>query len=121
MEERITIRPFPDPVTVRYRDVVIASSSKALELREAGHDPVLYIPFDDIYFTHLHKTSSHTECPWKGTASYWRVTGQGESSRDAMWAYEEPKAGVAQIAGHGAFDPREVTFEGVDGARQVLP
>ncbi|MCO4318409.1 DUF427 domain-containing protein [Phyllobacterium sp. 21LDTY02-6] len=116
----ITIRPYPESVTVRFRDVVIASSDKALELREPGHDPVLYIPFDDIYFTHLEKTSTETKCPWKGTATYWRINGQGESADDAMWAYEEPKAEVAQIAGHGAFDPKHVVFEGVIDAEQVL-
>lgn len=115
----ITIHAFPDPVTVRFLDVVVASTDRALELREAGHDPVLYIPFDDIYFVHLEKTETQTHCPFKGDASYWRITGQGEAANDAMWAYEEPKAEVAQIAGHGAFDPRKVTFEGVK-ARQVL-
>lgn len=117
----ITIHPFSGAVTVRFLDVVIASTTKALELREAGHDPVLYIPFDDIYFVHLEKTATHTHCPFKGDASYWRVTGQGEAANDTMWAYEEPKTEVSQIAGYGAFDPRKVTFEGVEGARQVLP
>jgi uncharacterized protein (DUF427 family) len=121
MDGGITIQPFPNAVTVRFHDVVVASTEKALELREPGHDPVLYIPFDDIYFVHLERTPSHTECPWKGTASYWRINGAGDSADDAMWAYEEPKAEVGEIAGHGAFDPRKVTFEGVEGLRQVMP
>lgn len=121
MDGGITIQPFSGSVTVRFHDVVIASTNNALELRERGHDPVLYIPFDDIYFVHLEKTPTSTQCPWKGTASYWRVLGAGDSANDAMWAYEEPKDEVAEIAGHGAFDPRKVTFEGVEGLRQVLP
>lgn len=117
----ITIDPFSGPVTVRFLDTVIASTTRALELREAGHDPVLYIPFEDIYFVHLEKTGTRTHCPFKGDASYWSITGQGQAASDAMWAYEEPKAEVSRIAGHGAFDAGKVTFEGVEGARQVLP
>jgi len=111
MDSGITIKPYPHPVTVQFRNVIVASTTKALELRERGHDPVLYIPFDDIYFVHLEKTITHTDCPWKGTASYWRIHGHGEAEDDAMWAYEEPKAEVAAISRHGAFDPRKVTFE----------
>ena len=111
MDSGITIKPYSHPVTVRFHDVVIASTERALELLEPGHNPVLYIPFDDIYFVHLEKTDTSTKCPWKGTASYWRVRGQGESARDAMWAYEEPIPDVAAIQGHGAFDPKKVTFE----------
>jgi uncharacterized protein (DUF427 family) len=111
MERGITIQPYSRPVTVRFHDVVIASTDHALELREPGHNPVLYVPFDDIYFVHLEKTATNTQCPWKGTASYWRVRGQGEAADDAMWSYEEPKAEVAEIRGYGAFDPKKVTLE----------
>ncbi|MRG56041.1 DUF427 domain-containing protein [Phyllobacterium sp. SYP-B3895] len=111
MNRGITINPHPEPVTVRFHDVVIASSDHAVELHEPGHEPVLYFPFDDIYFVHLEKTETHTECPWKGTASYWRVLGQGEASDDAMWSYEDPKPEVAAIRGYGAFDQRKVRFE----------
>jgi uncharacterized protein (DUF427 family) len=111
MDSGITIRPYVHPVTVRFHDVVIASTDHALELLEPNHGPVLYIPFDDIYLVHFEKTDTRTQCPWKGTASYWRVRGQGEASEDAMWAYEDPNPGVAAIQGYGAFDPQKVTFE----------
>ncbi len=111
MDSGITIRPYSQPVTVRFHDVVVASTDNALELLEPGCHPVLYIPYEDIYFVHLEKTDTRTECPWKGTASYWRVMGQGEASDDAMWAYEDPITDVAAIRGYGAFDPQKVTFE----------
>lgn len=111
MDIGITIIPYLRPVTVRFHDVVIASTDHALELREAGHRPVLYIPFDDIYFVHLERTDTRTESPLKGTASYWRVRGQGAAADDAMWSYEDPKPDAAAIREHGAFDPNKVTFE----------
>ena len=111
MDSGITIKPYSHPVTVRFHNVVIASTERALELLEPGHNPVLYIPFDDIYFAHLEKTETSTKCPWKGNASYWRVTGQGKSASDAMWAYEDPIPDVAAIRDHAAFDPKKVTFE----------
>ncbi len=68
MDSGITIKPYSHPVTVRFHNVVIASTERALELLEPGHNPVLYIPFDDIYFAHLEKTETSTKCPWKGNS-----------------------------------------------------
>lgn len=62
-----------------------------------------FIPCHDIYFIHLEKTDTRTACLWKGTASYWRVMGQGEAPDDAMWVYEYPIPDVAAIRGYGAF------------------
>ncbi|RCS25117.1 DUF427 domain-containing protein [Phyllobacterium salinisoli] len=109
--EEITVRDHREPVTVRFHEVVVASSERARELREPGHDPVLYIPFDDIYFVHMQKTTTQTECPRKGVASYWRIVGQGTAAEDAVWTYEDPNPSVAPIKGYAAFDPSKVSFE----------
>jgi uncharacterized protein (DUF427 family) len=72
-EHTITVEPFEGVVNVKFRDVVIASSDRAKLLNEKGHDPALYLPFEDIYFAHLEKTATSTHCPFKGDASYWSV------------------------------------------------
>ncbi|WP_157929589.1 DUF427 domain-containing protein [Phyllobacterium zundukense] len=81
--------------------MVIASTDHAFEPQEPGHPPVLYIPFDDIYFVHLERIESSTESPRKGTASYWRVRGQGDAADGAKWSYEDPKPDAAAIREHG--------------------
>lgn len=110
-EHTITVEPFRGTVNVRFGDVVIASSDNALELREASYPPVLYIPFEDIYFEHLLKTDTSTHCPFKGDASYWSVSAQGEAATDAMWAYQAPYDEMLAIMNHGAFDRKKVAID----------
>lgn len=110
-ERYLRIEPFDGTVTVTFSDAMIASSDRALILYETGHEPVAYVPFDDIYFEFLEKTDSHSSCPLKGTATYWRVTAVGEAAEDFMWAYEAPFSEAAPIAGHGAFDKRRARIE----------
>lgn len=41
----------------------------------------------------------HTECFWKGTASYYDVTVNGETNDGAAWYYPQPKAGSVERVG----------------------
>ncbi len=117
----LRIEPFRGTVTVTFSDAMIASTDRALILHETGHEPVPYIPFEDIYFEFLEKNKSTTSCPLKGTASYWRVTAVGESAEDFMWAYETPFERARAIAGHGAFDRRRARIEMVPDNRMAEP
>ncbi len=107
----ITVEPLDGVVNVKFGDVVIASSKRASVLREASYKPVIYIPFEDIYFAHLAQTATTSHCPFKGDASYWRVTGAGESEKDVMWAYQHPFDEMAEIKDHGAFYADRVTID----------
>lgn len=107
----ITVTPYPRTVTVRFGDAVIASTTRALELREGSYPPVLYVPFVDIYFEHLEKTSTRTHCPFKGDATYWGVTAQGVAAADVMWAYEAPYDEMLAISDHAAFYADKVTID----------
>jgi uncharacterized protein (DUF427 family) len=109
----MTIEPFDGTVTVMFSDAIIAATTRAKVLKEQGHEPVFYVPFDDIYFNFLTRTGTTTRCPLKGTASYWRVSAAGEARDDFMWAYETPVPDAAAIARHGAFDPKAAHIEAV--------
>lgn len=107
----LSITPFAGAVTVRFSDAIIASTERAKVLYEEGHEPVFYIPFDDIYFEFLKKTNTTTRSPLKGTASYWRVQAVGAAADDFMWAYETPDTPALAIARHGAFDPDKARID----------
>ncbi len=48
--------------------------------------------------------SSHTSvCPWKGTAKYYTLNVAGQTNKDAVWYYPEPKQAAANIAERVAF------------------
>lgn len=110
-QRKITVEPYGRTVTVRFGDVVIASSDDAVELRESTYPPVLYIPFKDIYFEHLEKTATTTHCPFKGDATYWSASAQGEATSDVMWAYEAPFDEMLEIKDYGAFYPDKVSID----------
>lgn len=63
----------------------------------------LYFPIGAVDSTVLRESSTHTVCPWKGTASYYDLVVDGEVNRDAAWFYPEPKDAAAQIRGRIAF------------------
>ena len=44
-----------------------------------------------------------TRCPFKGTASYYTITQNGQRYVDAIWSYEEPLDERAALKGRMAF------------------
>jgi uncharacterized protein (DUF427 family) len=85
-------------------DTVIADTSAALTLREAGYPPVHYIPLDDVVPGILRPSTSHSYCPYKGDASYYDVVlPGGKELAEAVWTYQAPYPAVDAIAGHVAF------------------
>ncbi len=110
-DRRITIAPASGPVIVNFHGAIIASADNALVLRENGHQPVYYIPKDRVEMGFLNATDHHTTCPYKGEARYWSISAEGQAAENAVWAYDTPKDGVKEIAGHVAFDRRHVTID----------
>jgi uncharacterized protein (DUF427 family) len=91
-------------VVARVGDTVIADTSAALTLREAGYPPVHYIPVDDVVPGTLRPSTSHSYCPYKGDAHYFDVVlPGGKELPDAVWTYQAPYPAVDAIAGHVAF------------------
>ena len=62
-----------------------------------------YFPPEALRREHFRDGGHHTECGWKGTASYYDVVVGGEVNRDAAWYYPAPKEAARNIAGHVAF------------------
>jgi uncharacterized protein (DUF427 family) len=104
----IAISPAALRVRVRFGGHTVAETAKALSLREVSYPRVLYIPREDVDMTVLVRSDHKTRCPYKGEASYYSITVDGRTAQNAIWTYEEPLAGVAEIAGHMAFYPNRV-------------
>jgi uncharacterized protein (DUF427 family) len=107
----ITIHPHPSHVTVHAGTVLIADTDTAIELREMGYPPALYIPIEDVRRDLLRPSELHTYCPYKGEASYYDVvTDEGVALEGAVWYYPQPHPGVDAIAGRVAFYAHRVTI-----------
>lgn len=62
-----------------------------------------YFPKESIQKEYFEESSSHTVCPWKGTASYYTLKVDGEKNEDAAWYYPQPKEAAKNITDHVAF------------------
>lgn len=62
-----------------------------------------YFPLESVKSEYLQDSSTHTICPWKGTASYYNLRVDGASNKDAVWYYPDPKPAAAKIKGRVAF------------------
>jgi len=104
----ITVERNPSRVVVTLGGKVIADTTDALTLREAGHRPVHYIPRKDVDMAALTRSQHSTYCPYKGDASYYSIPAGGARSVNAIWTYEDPYEAVAAIRDHLAFYPDRV-------------
>lgn len=77
---------------------VIAESDDTVVV-EGNH----YFPASSIKREFLTDSDTHSTCPWKGKASYYSLSVNGETNRDAAWYYPSPKAGAEQVADRVAF------------------
>ena len=110
----VTITPTYSHVEVRLGSEVLARSDRALRLDETGLPARYYVPKDDVRMDLLRPTTFETTCPFKGVASYWSVTVDGETHDGIVWAYETPIDAAADIAGYLSFYPHrtEVLVDG---------
>jgi uncharacterized protein (DUF427 family) len=81
-----------------WEGTVLAESDQTIEVE--GNQ---YFPPDAIHNELFKPSSTHSVCPWKGSASYYDVEVNGKTNRDAAWYYPEPKAAAKQIKGYVAF------------------
>ena len=62
-----------------------------------------YFPRSAVKAEYLSDSDTHTNCPWKGLASYHTLVVDGKENRDAAWYYPEPKDAAKQISDRIAF------------------
>ena len=86
-----------------WKGALIAESDKTVVV-EGNH----YFPPEAIKKEYFRESSAHTECGWKGTASYYDVVVGEDVNAGAAWYYPDPKPAAKEIKGHIAF------WKGVD-------
>jgi uncharacterized protein (DUF427 family) len=84
--------------TATWNGTVIAQSDST-EMVEGNH----YFPLESVTAEYLQPSALTSVCPWKGTASYYTLSVDGQQNKDAAWYYPAPKDAAAQIKDHVAF------------------
>ncbi len=80
------------------QNVVLAESDDTIII-EGNH----YFPPDSVNWTYFQKSNTHTTCPWKGAASYYKIVIGDKVEEDAAWYYPEPKGAAKEIKNYVAF------------------
>ena len=109
------IKPVKGRVRVLLDGQVLAESTRALRVLEAGrdlYDPVLYLPADDVR-VRLSPAEKRTFCPLKGHATYLDlVVGEGRVEvPEIAWSYRDTFDFAAALTGLVAFDATRVAVE----------
>jgi len=86
-----------------WRDRVLAESDATVVV-EGNH----YFPSESLDAQYFEPSTHTSVCSWKGTASYYDVTVDGERNANAAWFYPAPKPAAAEIKDRVAF------WKGVD-------
>jgi uncharacterized protein (DUF427 family) len=85
-------------VKATWNGAIIAESDDTVVV-EGNH----YFPRADVRSDYLVASATHTNCPWKGVASYHSLSVDGATNPDAAWYYPEPKDAAAEIKDRIAF------------------
>lgn len=81
-----------------WNGAVLAESPKT-EVVEGNH----YFPPEALHREYFRDSDHHTQCGWKGVASYYHVEVAGKVNEDAAWYYPTPLSAARNIAGYVAF------------------
>ena len=107
-------------VKVSVNGEVVAETDRPVILFETGLPPRYYIPPEAVREDVLVPSEKHTQCPYKGIASYHSVEAGGETVEHLVWYYPEPIPATEKIRGNLSFFNEKVDLE-VDGELEERP
>lgn len=77
----------------------VIAESQETRVIEGNH----YFPPNSINQKYFKDSETHTNCPWKGQASYYTVNVDGKANKDAAWYYPNASALAKNIENYVAF------------------
>jgi uncharacterized protein (DUF427 family) len=117
---RVDVLQSSRQVRVEIGGQVVAESRHPRLLFETNLPTRYYLPVEDVRMDLLEATQTSTVCPYKGTASYWRLRGD-PPARDVAWSYLDPIPEIPKIRGLIAFFNERVDALYVDDELQDKP
>ncbi|MDP9607497.1 UNVERIFIED_ORG: uncharacterized protein (DUF427 family) [Variovorax paradoxus] len=78
------------PVEVEVEGVAVAVSANVVKVDEDNAPARYYFSRSDVRMNKLSRSTTTTECPFKGTASYYNLDLGERQLDDAVWTYEDP-------------------------------
>ncbi len=95
----------PREVEIRWGNLRVAKTSRALRVLETAHPPTIYVPWSDVERSLCQDAGAGSVCEWKGPARYWSLA-HGVNRLDRVgWSYPQPFAGASELTDYVAFYP----------------
>lgn len=107
----VEINAFEGDVEIRINGEIVATSKRAMSLKENGYSDVYYIPISDLPEKMLDCSEHSTYCPFKGDASYYHLIHDGKTYENAVWSYPSPFDEAMAIKDHIAIYPNVAKIE----------
>lgn len=111
------LEPARRHVVVMLGGVAVADTQEAVRLLETANPPVYYLSPLYIRLELMTLNTHHTQNEDLGRASYYDLTLDGRTVRNAAWVYTDPNPGYEGIRGRIAFFAGKVDEAFVDGER----
>lgn len=102
-DHQVREEPLRQPMEVEVEGVVVASSSDVIKVVEDKSPVRYYFPRTDVRTDKLKRSQTTSECPFKGTASYYSLNVGERQLDDAIWSYEDPYDEHQALKGRMAF------------------
>ena len=94
-------------VEVFHKDIAIARSTATYRVLETASPPTFYIPKTDVDWSQLINVAGHSNCEWKGQATYWVLASEPHAAPVA-WNYPDPKQEYEMLRDYTSFYPNRV-------------
>lgn len=78
------------PMRVQVDGKVVAESSDVILVDEAENPARFYFPRGDVRMESFERSSTTTQCPFKGTATHFSLDLGDHRVKDVAWSYEQP-------------------------------
>jgi uncharacterized protein (DUF427 family) len=110
----LRIEANPHRVRAMFAGHVVADTTQALTVHEAGKAPAHFFPPQDVETGYLGKTDKRVTDPLKGEGCCYTWVMEGEIVEQAVCAFEEPLPGAEALRGYlcfvdGQFEVYELT------------
>lgn len=102
-EHRVQEKPVQERLQAVVMGDVVADSTDVICVEEDGHPPRYYFPRSDVKMAALESTDTTTECPFKGTATYYSARAGSVRLDNIAWTYEQPYDEHERLRGRIAF------------------
>lgn len=92
-------------IVIRLGGQTILDTRQAWRVCETSHPPVYYVAPEDFAPGCLSPGDGGSFCEFKGTATYWHITGGGVRRENAAWSYQDPTPSFRPMRGAVAVYP----------------